>query len=100
MLAAHPTFVKGIKFVEFVKGRNETWHIHWFGGISRRRTLRPCKRGCGMNGRKCITRRIRKELQDPVSWPALAEDTGFWDRHDARLKALREADPSDPEAKM
>ncbi|MGO5130164.1 hypothetical protein [Mitsuokella jalaludinii] len=31
---------------------------------------------------------------------ALAADTGFWDRHDARLKALREADPSDPEAKM
>ncbi|MDD6383756.1 MAG: hypothetical protein PUG02_10500 [Selenomonadaceae bacterium] len=53
-----------------------------------------------MNGRKCITRRITKELQDPVSWPALAADTGFWDRHDARLKALREAGPSDPEAKM
>lgn len=51
-----------------------------------------------------ITQRIVEALQAPVFQPALAEDTGFWTRHDARLRALRKAQAGqgrdDPDGKI
>lgn len=68
--------------------------------ISRRAFLRwPYLQFCDF-----VTRHLSEELKAPVFAAALAENTGFWDRHDARLRALREAAAAekrdDPGGKM
>ena len=47
-----------------------------------------------------VTSRIEKELQADVFKAALRQDTGFWNRHDARLQAIRQLEARDRNDKM